>query len=67
VGYEGAWRFDPVVNQPKIISGERGKSGWGHPTFFARKQRNRRMVRCFTRLEGKLENPSHEQGRTISG
>jgi alpha-galactosidase len=35
-GYEGAWRFDPVVNETRIISGERGKSGWGHPTFFAR-------------------------------
>jgi alpha-galactosidase len=35
-GYEGAWRFEPVVNETKIISGERGKSGWGHPTFFAR-------------------------------
>jgi alpha-galactosidase len=35
-GYEGAWHFDPVVNETKIISGERGKSGWGHPTFFAR-------------------------------
>jgi alpha-galactosidase len=35
-GYEGAWRFDPVVNETKIIAGERGKSGWGHPTFFAR-------------------------------
>jgi alpha-galactosidase len=35
-GYEGAWRFDPVVNDTKIIAGERGKSGWGHPTFFAR-------------------------------
>jgi len=35
-GYEGAWRFDPVVNETKIVSGERGKSGWGHPTFFAR-------------------------------
>jgi alpha-galactosidase len=35
-GYEGAWRFDPVVNETKLISGDRGKSGWGHPTFFAR-------------------------------
>jgi alpha-galactosidase len=35
-GFEGAWRFDPVVNETKVISGERGKSGWGHPTFFAR-------------------------------
>ena len=35
-GYEGAWRFDPVINETKIITGERGKSGWGHPTFFAR-------------------------------
>ncbi len=35
-GYEGAWRFDPVVNETKIISGDRGKSGWGHPTFFVR-------------------------------
>jgi alpha-galactosidase len=35
-GYEGAWRFDPVINETKTISGDRGKSGWGHPTFFAR-------------------------------
>jgi alpha-galactosidase len=35
-GYEGSWRFDAVVNETKIISGDRGKSGWGHPTFFAR-------------------------------
>jgi alpha-galactosidase len=35
-GHEGAWRFDPVVNETKIISGDHGKSGWGHPTFFAR-------------------------------
>src|SRR6202167_3816891 len=35
-GYEGACRFDPVVNETKIISGDRGKSGWGHPTYFAR-------------------------------
>ncbi len=35
-GHEGAWRFDPVINETKIISGDRGKSGWGHPTFFAR-------------------------------
>jgi hypothetical protein len=35
-GYEGAWRFDPVVNETKIIAGTRGKSGWGHPSFFAR-------------------------------
>jgi alpha-galactosidase len=35
-GQEGAWRFDPVFNETKIISGDRGKSGWGHPSFFAR-------------------------------
>jgi len=35
-GQEGAWRFDPVVNETKIISGNRGKSGWSHPSFFAR-------------------------------
>ncbi|MBI3666568.1 MAG: alpha-galactosidase [Acidobacteria bacterium] len=35
-GHEGAWRFEPVVNTTKTISGTRGKSGWGHPTFFAR-------------------------------
>jgi len=34
-GHEGAWRFEPVVNASKTISGTRGKSGWGHPTFFA--------------------------------
>jgi alpha-galactosidase len=35
-GYEGAWKFNPVINETKLISGDRGKSGWGHPTFFAR-------------------------------
>ena len=35
-GQEGAWRFEPVVNQTKVISGDRGKSGWGHPSFFAK-------------------------------
>ena len=35
-GQEGAWRFEPVVNATKIVSGERGKSGWGHPSFFAK-------------------------------
>jgi len=35
-GYEGAWRFEPIVNTSRAISGTRGKSGWGHPTFFAR-------------------------------
>ena len=34
-GHEGAWRFEPVQNTTKTISGTRGKSGWGHPTFFA--------------------------------
>ncbi|HEX4488604.1 MAG TPA: hypothetical protein VH088_20160, partial [Terriglobales bacterium] len=35
-GQEGAWKFEPVVNETKTISGDRGKSGWGHPSFFAR-------------------------------
>lgn len=35
-GHEGAWKFDPVVNTTRTISGVRGKSGWGHPTFFAK-------------------------------
>ncbi len=34
-GHEGAWRFEPVVNGTKTVAGTRGKSGWGHPTFFA--------------------------------
>jgi alpha-galactosidase len=34
-GHEGAWKFEPVSNTTKTISGTRGKSGWGHPTFFA--------------------------------
>ena len=34
-GHEGAWQFEPVENTTKTISGTRGKSGWGHPTFFA--------------------------------
>jgi alpha-galactosidase len=35
-GKEGAWKFVPVVNNEVSVSGTRGKSGWGHPTFFAR-------------------------------
>lgn len=35
-GHEGDWKFEPVINQSRIIKGERGKSGWGHPTFLAR-------------------------------
>ncbi len=34
-GHEGAWTLEPVENTTKTISGTRGKSGWGHPTFFA--------------------------------
>ncbi len=34
-GHEGAWKFEPISNTTKTISGTRGKSGWGHPTFFA--------------------------------
>jgi alpha-galactosidase len=33
--HEGEWTFDPVVNATKTILGTHGKSGWGHPTFFA--------------------------------
>jgi alpha-galactosidase len=32
---EGAWTLEPVENTTKTISGTRGRSGWGHPTFFA--------------------------------
>ena len=35
-GHEGAWAFDPISNGTKTASGTRGRSGWGHPTFFAR-------------------------------
>jgi alpha-galactosidase len=35
-GEEGAWKFEPVTNQTKIVTGDRGKSGWGHPTFIAK-------------------------------
>jgi alpha-galactosidase len=34
-GHEGAWRFDQLENDTKTVAGTRGKSGWGHPTFFA--------------------------------
>ncbi len=34
-GNEGAWKFVPVSNQSITEAGTRGKSGWGHPTFFA--------------------------------
>jgi alpha-galactosidase len=35
-GHEGAWQFTPIANGTTTVSGTRGKSGWGHPTFFAR-------------------------------
>ena len=35
-GHEGDWKFEPVINQTRTIKGDRGKSGWGHPTFLAR-------------------------------
>ncbi len=34
-GHEGAWAFDQVANGTVSMAGTRGKSGWGHPTFFA--------------------------------
>jgi alpha-galactosidase len=33
---EGAWRTEWLGNSAKVISGTRGRSGFGHPTFFAR-------------------------------
>jgi len=35
----------------------------GHPTFFARNNANRRVVRRFPGMERELENPHYEQGR----
>jgi alpha-galactosidase len=35
-GHEGAWEFHPITSETTTVSGTRGKSGWGHPTFFAR-------------------------------
>lgn len=35
-GHEGAWEFHPISDGTLTLSGTRGKSGWGHPTFFAR-------------------------------
>jgi alpha-galactosidase len=34
-GQEGAWRFDDLENDTQSAAGTHGKSGWGHPTFFA--------------------------------
>jgi alpha-galactosidase len=34
-GHEGAWEFHSVGNATVTVSGTRGKSGWGHPSFFA--------------------------------
>jgi alpha-galactosidase len=74
-GEEGAWRFEPVVNQTKIITGERGKSGWGHPTFFARNNAtgewfaaslgwsNNWKIGLTSRVEGILERRSTAEAR----
>jgi len=37
-GHEGAWEFHPIESGTLTVSGTRGKSGWGHPTFFAHNQ-----------------------------
>ena len=34
-GHEGAWKFEPIATGTRTVVGSRGKSGWGHPTFFA--------------------------------
>jgi alpha-galactosidase len=34
-GNEGAWKMYPIKNDTRSIAGTRGKSGWGHPSFFA--------------------------------
>lgn len=34
-GNEGAWKFQSIANDTRSIAGTHGKSGWGHPTFFA--------------------------------
>ena len=34
-GHEGAWKFHRIGSETMTTSGVRGKSGWGHPTFFA--------------------------------
>ena len=33
---EGSWRFDSIDENARTITSIHGKSGWGHPTFFAR-------------------------------
>ena len=35
-GLEGGWAVDSLSNATKTVAGTRGRSGWGHPTFFAR-------------------------------
>ena len=35
-GHEGAWEFHPIGSEALTVAGTRGKSGWGHPTLFAR-------------------------------
>jgi alpha-galactosidase len=35
-GHEGAWESHPFGSEAITVSGTRGKSGWGHPTLFAR-------------------------------
>jgi len=35
-GTEGSWRLEPLGTGTRVLSGTHGKSGWGHPTFFAR-------------------------------
>jgi len=34
-GNEGAWKFESIGTGTKTAAGTHGKSGWGHPTFFA--------------------------------
>ena len=74
-GEEGAWRFDPIVNETKIITGEKGKSGWGHPSFFARNNATGEWfaaslgwsgnwkIRLTSKVEGIMERRSNADAR----
>ncbi len=45
-GQEAAWGFTPLANDTKTVVGDRGRSGWGHPTFFARNRASGEWFVC---------------------
>jgi alpha-galactosidase len=64
-GQEGAWTFDQISNATVAMAGTRGKSGWGHPTFFAHNRTTGEWVVASLAWSGNWA--MHVTGKTVTG